>query len=170
MNGDPHERLGRYIARVVAQQPQPPRRVRWVDIVKFLVGLRGAAAVFGPAIVLLFALCLAVFWPGWSPIRVAVVLLVIPIAGAALVRPLASAARLLAALRAGIFTSAVVSDVRDTQDGVQGRCDVRAPEGAYEARFDLAAPWAADLQVGSTMVVLIHPRRRRVLWFVGLPA
>ena len=168
-NADPYESLGRYIARVVAQQPHPPRRVRWVDIVEFVIGLRGASALFTPALVLVFATLVATFWPGWSPIRVAVILLVIPAAATLLARPLLSATRLLAALRTGIFTSAVVSDIRDTDDGVRGRCDVRALEDAFEARFDLAAPWAADLRIGSMMVVLIHPRRRRVLWFVGHP-
>ena len=88
--------------------------------------------------------------------------------------------RLIRSVRSGVWATATVLDadfvppeLAPTLDAIEhgfasGRRVVHHPIGEFEEVFESDAVWAGAIEPGSIIEVLVHPRKREVLWDIAV--
>jgi hypothetical protein len=163
------EIASRFARRHVAASPQPPRSVRWSEIAgplyrahddRFLV-------LFGAALISFLGIGYFVLVEDPSLRLAALVLGGLVFGVACVAAPAALAFRVTRAIRTGLLVSATVLETEGAGSRVEGRLLVPHPSGSFEFGFSESAQIMDGVGPGSSVDVLVHPRRRRLLLVVG---
>lgn len=168
--------LDRLVRETVAARPDPPRPVpHWALLEHSLLN--------GPALVVLAVGALTLLGlsqfvgngelaPGQDSDLTTFALVVGGLGVGLIGLPLLTFGRLVAMLRRGRPATARVLEVApaDTvaasphRRGVVGQRLVECATGLFEEPFHVDQPWAGELTEGTELTVIVHPRRRRVLY------
>lgn len=178
------ERVERFAARVVAAQPDPPRRVPLAAVLARAHGSQQNLVLIAAAAV--FVTSAVWFERAAGADGDAVVTIAFALAAAAALGGIVEWARRVAwALRRGLLATARIDTVHKLPPGpLHARSldamsngfafGVRRVEhlgGGFREEFRTAASWAAALREGDHVEVVVHPRRSQVLLEVRrLPA
>jgi hypothetical protein len=158
-----------FARRHVAACPQPPRSVRWSEIAGPLYRARDDRFVvlFGAAIVSFLSVGYFVLVETYSWRLNALVLGGLVFGVLCVSAPAALAFRVTRAVRIGLLVSATVLETEDAGSRVEGRLLVPHPGGSFEFGFSESAHIMDGVGPGSSVDVLVHPRRRRLLFLLG---
>lgn len=162
-----------YAAERIEHSPRPPREVPIADVVRLSYGswpmrvAAGIALLFGIAVV---GVAIALWRVALDPLLLLLLGVLFGI-GIPLV-PLVAGLRARTAIRQGAVVRAEVVEVTDRASSGQGpdaptrvvgSAVPQVPDGAAQTRFDVEAPWAAEVDVGDVIVGLV-PARGPPLW------
>src|SRR5262245_21878456 len=170
----PDDRFLRLVRAEASTSPTPPRDVSRGRMARFFYGRHNAlnlvaVAVVGPTLLVSSFFVAGSTTAGWI-LRVVLGVGTVYL----LALPATEGLRAARVTRDGLLTQATVNDarVRDGADGTaraRGRRTVHHPElGDFRDEFIIVAPWADDVRAGSTLDVLVAPRKRETWLTLGV--
>jgi uncharacterized protein YjeT (DUF2065 family) len=158
-----------FARRHVRLQPQPPRSPRWPELARKVYRSPDELAMVGVGVFLVGVVVWgAITWddPAWAYVALGAVIVVFGLA--CILAPAVFAYRVSRAIRDGLVVAATTIRAAPEDGYLEGRLLVPHPgRPPFTAEFSEDLEVAGGIEAGSSVDVLVDPRRPRLLFVIG---